>query len=125
MIEKPFSEKRFESYMRYYVANQKIGKLKYFWEISVPDNEFDELLSFLNCVDNIGFSFGFQVLNRYENYKLLYGFTNFDIIRKTKNMKLFSFNAQSNEALFECVYDWHKESSCYLISDSVLFNIIK
>ena len=111
--------------MKYYITNQKSGKLKYFWEISVPDNEVDELLSFLNSVNTIGFSFGFQIINRYENYKLLYGFTDFEIIRKTKNMKLFSFTTQNNEVLFEYIYDWHKECCCYLISDSVLFNIKK
>ena len=83
MIEEPV-EKIFESYMRYYITNHKNGNVKYFWEISIPDNEFDELLSFLNNVSTMGFSFGFQVLSRYENYKILYGFSNFDIIRKTK-----------------------------------------
>ena len=120
MIEEPV-EKIFESYMRYYITNHKNGNIKYFWEISIPDNEFDELLSFLNSVSTMGFSFGFQVLSRYENYKILYGFSNFDIIRKTKNMKFFNFTTQSNEALFECIYNWHKESSCYLLSETVLF----
>ena len=121
MVEAHLSEKFFNRYLEYYITYQKSGNIKYFWEISVPDDEFDEFLSFLNNVNLLGFTFGFQIINRYKNYKLLYGFSDFDISSQSKNMKLFDFFTKNNEALCGYICQWHAESKGYLISDSVLF----
>ncbi len=124
MVEVHFNEKEFDFCMDYCKQHKDYGSFKYLYEISVPNEEFGEFLAWLNKCEKAELTFVFMILERYKGYKLLYGFSNFEI-QETPNMKCFDFYLQNNDVMYDRFKLWSEECVSYImpVSLNLYFNI--
>lgn len=107
----------------YFLANKRLGGVKYFWEISVPDDEYIQFTKHLEQVDLAGLSFAFVCIERYKGYKLLYGFSNFEV-QGTENTALFDFYFRNNDILRFKFADWSLESNYFIIDNETNAHLV-
>ena len=119
MTESVLSEIDFKSCIEQCADYRTFGKFKYLCEISVPDNEFGAFLKWLNLCESCRLDFVFFIINRYDGFKTLYGFSNFEI-QMTKNMKILDFDLENEDILYFRFCEWHKESSSVIMSVTFL-----
>jgi len=126
MIKVKMTERDFADLMSYYEENKKYGSIKYFWEISVPDSEYEQFERWLRGCSRLEFTFAFAVIERYEGHKLLYGFTNFEVI-ENDNIKCFDFKFDNFDILYDKFTLWKDESSYFImpLSLKVFFETMK
>lgn len=104
----------FEMVMGYYLVQRDYGHLKYLFEISVPEKEADNFFRWIKSVEAVGLEFSLWLIERYDKYKLFYGFSDFSI-NENLRLKAFYFNFESAEVMKSNFYEWNKESTaCYL-----------
>lgn len=100
--------------------------MKYFWEISVPDSAYERFLSWLEKCEDAYLTFAFVVIKRYEGHRILYGFSNFEIL-EDESIKCFDFKFENDDILSDKFRAWMYESICFLIPFSLLgyFKVIE
>lgn len=122
MLEVKPTEKEFSLYMDYCINLQNNGSFRYLSEVSIPDEKYESFVVWLDKCEKIGFTYMFVVIERYPGYKLLYGFTNFEI-KEFKGSESFYFSVLNDEVLYDYFYLWKKESSFFLLP-SDLYNYL-
>lgn len=118
MIKAKFTEMKLDTCLDYCIMKRDYADFKFFTEISVPDDEFNEFMQWLHKCEKAGLDFFFAVIERYEGHKLLYGFSEFTIV-ETPNMKWFDFSCQNNDVLYDRFTLWAEESSYLLMPASL------
>lgn len=110
--------KDFGTIMGYYSVQRDSGKFKYLFEIAVPNEFLNVFVSWMNLMESTKLEFSLWLIKRYDNYKLFYGFSDF-CIREDLNLKLFYFNFESTNALYNKFYEWNIESELCFIPDTL------
>ena len=108
-------EQQFERLLNYCLHHKNNGRMKYFYEISIEDSGYKRFLEWLNKCDDSCLSFAFAVIKRYKGYKLLYGFTNFEV-SEYDTVSCFDFNFASDRILCDKFRNWKHESEYFLVS---------
>ena len=112
-------EKDFERLLSYCLHHKNSGRMKYFYEISIPDSEYKSFLDWLEKCEDASLTYIFTVIKRYEGHKLLYGFTNFEVVEDF-TFNCFDFCFESDDILIKKFREWKYESEYILLPFSLL-----
>lgn len=93
--------------------------MKYFWEISIEDSGYDNFLGWLEKCEDASLTYAFIVIRRYQGHRLLYGFTNFEVIEDFA-ISCFDFKLENDDILRSKFIDWKGESECFLLPFSLM-----
>ena len=118
-MEVKLEQKQYEQMMGYCLHNKNIGRLKYLWEISIEDVFYKDFLDWLDKCEEASLTYAFVVIKRYEGHRLLYGFTNFEIVEDF-TFSCFDFKFENDDILRHRFMDWRTESDCYLLPFSLM-----
>ena len=102
-------EKDFERLLSYCLHHKNSGRMKYFYEISIPDSEYKSFLDWLEKCEDASLTYIFTVIKRYEGHKLLYGFTNFEVVEDF-TFNCFDFCFENDDILIKKFREWKYES---------------
>lgn len=122
MVEAILSDEQFDAFMDDYFLEKSFGKMKYFWEIVVPEKRMNEFLEWLKVCEYAHFKFLFADILRYKDYHLMYGFSNFEI-PETLEVKAFDFSFVEKDALYNQFFQWREESVSFLMPVSYKITI--
>ena len=118
MVTVKMTEEKFHRLMSHCQEELHYGRLKYIWQISVSDDDYYELISWLERCENLGFTFAFAVIERYEGYKLLYGFSNFEI-SKRKALIPLELHFENSDIMYQQFMKWEEESTHFILPISL------
>ena len=120
------NNEQYEQLMKYCIHHKNNGRLKYFWEISIKDADYNSFLEWLDKCEDASLTYAFAVLKRYEGYRLLYGFTNFEVV-EDYTINCMDFKLENDEVLCNKFLDWKFESECFLLPFSLMgyFKVMK
>lgn len=104
--------------MGYYTAQRDKGHFRYLFEAAVPNEFFNDFISWINLMELTKLDFSLWSIRRYDNYRLFYGFSDFNISDEL-NVKLFRFNFESTKELYNSFCEWSIESEACFISDKI------
>ena len=93
--------------------------MKYFWEISVPDDAYDNFINWLDKCENAELTFAFAVIKCYDGHRLLYGFSNFEVLEDVW-IRCFDFEFRNDDILCDRFRAWRNESSYFILPFSLL-----
>ena len=119
IMEVKLDGKQYEQLISYCLHNKNNGRLKYFWEISIKDVHYNSFLEWLGKCEDASLTYAFAVLKRYEGYRLLYGFTNFEVIDDF-TIKCMDFKLENDNVLCSKFLEWKVESECFLLPFSLM-----
>ena len=119
MVEVKLEEKDFEELLSYCLNRKNHGNMKYFWEISVPDYAYDRFIKWIEKCEDAELTFVFAVIRCYEGHRLLYGFSNFEILDDME-IRCFDFELRNDDILCDKFRNWKYESEHIIMPFSLL-----
>lgn len=119
MVEVKLKHEDFERLLNYCIQHKNYGNMKYFWEISVPDCAYDRFTKWLDKCEAAELTFAFCVIKRYEGHRLLYGFSNFEVL-EDEFVSCFDFEFRNDDILRKKFTEWKGESSYIILPFSLM-----
>ena len=119
IVEVKLDDKQYEQLINYCLHNKNNGRLKYFWEITIEDVNYNSFLEWLEKCEDASLTYAFVVLKRYKGHNLLYGFTNFEVIDDF-TIKCMDFKLENDGVLCKKFLEWRLESECFLLPFSLM-----
>ena len=120
MLKVIMTDDKLDGLMKLYKEEKRYGKMKYLWEIAVPDKEEASFYCWLEKCEKLGFDFAFAILERYNDYQLMYGFSDFDIPER-KGIKCLQLNFENDDIMYQQFIKWQEESACFLLPITMKF----
>lgn len=116
------TEDKLDKLVAFYKEEKHFGRLKYFWEISVPAEEEIQFCYWLEKCERLGMTFAFAVIERSKDYFLMYGFSDFEISDR-KGIKCMQLNFENNDILHIQFMKWQEESTYFALSLSLKISL--
>ena len=118
-MEVKLEKENFERLLNYCLHHKNSGRMKYFWEVSIENEGYNDFLDWLEKCDDALLTYAFTVIKHHEGHKLLYGFTNFEIT-EDDTVSCFDFCFANDDILSHKFRQWYYESECILVPFSLL-----
>lgn len=98
-----------------------LGHYKYFSEVMLHKDDLELYLKYLKRCEKSGQEFLLVYIDTNEEYKLLGGFTNFQLkgVNKTAASDFFSTVSDYNDVIKEYFSDWQERCSYYILSSNL------
>lgn len=122
MLKVIMTEDKLDRLMEFYLNEIHYGRMKYLWEIAVPDKEEISFCCWLDKCEALGLSFSFAVIDRYKDYKLMYGFSDFEIPER-KGIKCLQISFDNDDILYQHFMKWREESEYFMLPVLVRLNL--
>ena len=122
-MEENLSEKEFLLFLKYYTQGCDEGKNIYLSEIVISDESYLRFFCWLDRCEKAELLYFFTVTEYCNGYKLLHGFTNFEI-KEFEDTNIFYFSF-SNEFAFKKYLSFWKGKSSFCVVPTNLCRYVK